>query len=323
MRFLKFLLLLSFIALPLTASADYKTIDELAKAYSDETCKTCHAKAYDEWKTSFHSQSVVHSVGGIRNFIKVGLEKEWNKPVTKEHVMRCMFCHAPVLKDASEPLIKEVANLIVTAVDGKHSAKKEELKKELAKLDDKSTDRKDEINKTLARLNDEDDAKKAAAKKELSKLNVNCITCHNLNASMEKNLKGAPKPGVWYGPTGKATPDHPTEKSSTMSTAMYCGQCHGNHVPPDGDTILCNTLYMSYENGYKANGGTETCQDCHMRKNNRGHSFPGAYQGEMVKEGILLDAQVAGIKLHPGKWIPTAIVNVGLINKAGHRIPDG
>lgn len=287
MRFLKFLLLLSFIALPLAASADYKTIDELAKAYSDETCKTCHAKAYDEWRTSFHSQSVVHSMGGIRNFIKVGLEKEWNKPVTKEHMMRCMSCHAPALKEASESLAKEVAGLIVTAVDEK------------------------------------DDAKKAAAKKELAKLNVNCITCHNTKVVLEKNLKGEPKKGVYYGPTGKKSPAHGTEKAASLSSSAYCGQCHGNHTPNDKDTIVCNTLYGSYENGYKANGGTETCQDCHMRKNNRGHSFPGAYQAEMVKEGILLDAQVTGIKLHPGKWIPTAIVNVGLINKAGHRIPDG
>jgi hypothetical protein len=60
-----------------------------------------------------------------------------------------------------------------------------------------------------------------------------------------------------------------------------------------------------------------------MRKAGRGHTFPGAYQLEIVKEGIGLDAQVTGIRLHPGKWIPTAVVNVGLINRAGHRIPDG
>lgn len=287
MRFLKFLLVITFISLPLIASAEYKSLNELAKAYSDETCKTCHAKVYDEWKTSYHAQSVVHSMGGIRNFIVVGLGKEWNKPVTKEQMMRCMDCHAPILKDASESVVKEVAGLIVAAVD------------------------------------DKDDAKKAAAKKELAKLNVNCITCHNMKTVLEKNLKGDPKPGVYYGPTGKETKAHGTEKSSALTSAMYCGQCHGNHTPTDRDTVVCNTLYGSYEDAYKANGGSETCQDCHMRKNSRGHTFPGAYQADMVKEGILLDAQVTGIRLHPGKWIPTAVVNIGLTNKAGHRIPDG
>ena len=93
--------------------------------------------------------------------------------------------------------------------------------------------------------------------------------------------------------------------------------------PPDGDVVICNTLYESYQNAYKANGGTETCQDCHMKKNNRGHTFPGAYQLDIVQEGIGLDAQIVGTKLHPGKWVPAAIANIGLINRAGHRIPDG
>jgi len=60
-----------------------------------------------------------------------------------------------------------------------------------------------------------------------------------------------------------------------------------------------------------------------MKKNNRGHTFPGAYQLDIAKEGLAFDAQITGIRLHPGKWIPTAIVTVGLTNKAGHRIPDG
>ncbi|HET6514605.1 MAG TPA: multiheme c-type cytochrome ExtKL [Thermodesulfovibrionales bacterium] len=281
------LVIAAMVALPFAASAEYKTIDEVVKAYSDESCKTCHAKVYDEWKASYHAQSVVHSVGGIRNFIVVGLGKEWDKPVSKEHLMRCMDCHAPHLKDASESLIKEVAQLIVASVDEK------------------------------------DEGKKAAAKRELGKLNVNCVICHNTKVSIEKNLKGAPKEGVYYGPSGNPSPAHGTEKSSVITSAIFCGQCHGMYTPPDGDVIGCNTLYGSYQDAYRGNGGTETCQECHMEKANRGHTFPGAYQVEIVREGIGLDVQAAGIRLHPGKWVPTAIVNVGLINKAGHRIPDG
>lgn len=287
MWLLKVFLIIMIAALPCAASAEYRTIDDIAKAYSDESCKACHAKVYEEWKSSYHSQSVVHSLGGIRNFIVFGLGKEWNKPVSKEHLMRCMDCHAPQLKDASEPLIKEVAGLIVAAVDEK------------------------------------DEGKKAAAKKELGKLNVTCVVCHNMKVSVEKNLKGAPKQGVYYGATGNPSPAHGTEKSSVMASAIFCGQCHGMYTPPDGDVVGCNTLYGSYQDAYKARGGAETCQDCHMKKKDRGHRFPGAYDLDIVKDGIGLDVQAAGIRLHPGKWIPTAIVNVGIINNAGHRIPDG
>jgi mono/diheme cytochrome c family protein len=275
------------VALPFAVQAEYKTIDDLAKAYSVDKCKTCHAKVHDEWKSSYHSQSIVHSLGGIRNFIVVGLGQEWKKPVNRDNLMRCMDCHAPMLRDASEPLAKQVADMIVAAVDEK------------------------------------DEGKKAAAKKELAKLNVNCIICHNSKISIAKNLVGTPKPGVYYGPTGKASPAHGTEKTPVISTALFCGQCHGIYTPPDGDFIGCNTLYGSYQDGFRGNGGTETCQDCHMKAGNKGHRFPGAYNLEMVKEGIAVDVQAAGVKLTPGKWVPTAVVNVGLINNAGHRIPDG
>jgi hypothetical protein len=201
--------------------------------------------------------------------------------------MRCMGCHAPMLKDASENLAKQVAGLIVTAVD------------------------------------DKDEAKKAAAKAELAKLTVNCVVCHNTVVSVEKNLTGPPKPGVYYSPSGKPSPAHKTEKWPAMSTALFCGQCHGVHGPPDGDLVVCNTLYGSYQDAYRANGGAETCQECHMKAGGRGHTFPGAYDAAMVKEGIGLDFQAAAIRLTPGKWVPAAVVNIGLINRAGHRIPDG
>ncbi len=287
MKAVQLLVAALIVALPFAVRAEYKTIDDLAKAYSVDKCKTCHAKVHDEWKSSYHSQSIVHSLGGIRNFIVVGLGQEWKKPVNRDNLMRCMDCHAPMLREASESLAKQVADLIVAAVDEK------------------------------------DEGKKAAAKKELSKLNVNCIICHNSKISIAKNLVGAPKPGVYYGPTGKASPAHGTEKTPVISTALFCGQCHGIYTPPDGDAVVCNTLYGSYEDAFRGNGGTETCQDCHMKAGNKGHKFPGAYDVEMVKEGIAVDVQAAGVKLTPGKWAPTAVVNVGLINNAGHRIPDG
>lgn len=284
---MRFLLILFFIFWPLTTFAEYKTLDDLTEAYSDETCKACHAKIYEEWQSSYHSHSVISSLGITRDFIVEGLRKEWNKPVNRENLMRCMACHAPQLKDASESLIKEVAQLIVTAVEGR------------------------------------DEAEKAKAQKALSKLNVNCVICHNTKVAVEKNLKGEPKKGVYYGPSGKPSPVHGTEKSTAMKSSLFCGQCHMVYTPPDGEIVFCTSLYESYQDAYRGRGGAETCQDCHMNSKNRGHRIPGRHEADMVRDGIGIDVEAVGVKIHPGKWIPTAVVNISLINHAGHRIPDG
>ncbi len=115
--------------------------------------------------------------------------------------------------------------------------------------------------------------------------------CHNTKVVLEKNLLGAPAAGVYYGPTGKKSPAHKTAKSVAMTRALFCGQCHGIYTPPDGDFIGCNTLYGSHQDAYRGNGGAETCQDCHMRAANRGHKFPGAYEVDIVREGIGLDIE--------------------------------
>lgn len=284
---MKYLLILFFIFWPLTAFPEYNTLDDLANAYSDESCKACHAKIYEEWQSSYHSHSVLSSLGITREFIVNGLGKEWNKPVNKENLMRCMACHAPQLKDASESLVKEVAELIVVAAEGK------------------------------------DDVKKRDAEKLLSKLNVNCVICHNMKVAIEKNLKGEPKPGVYYGISGRPSPAHGTEKSTAIQSSLFCGQCHMLYTPPDGEIIFCTSLYESYHDAYRGRGGAETCQDCHMKAKNRGHKILGRHDADMVRDGIGLDVEAVGVKTLPGKWIPTVVVNVSLINHAGHRIPDG
>ncbi|MBI5103072.1 MAG: hypothetical protein HZB33_14750 [Nitrospirae bacterium] len=264
------------------SAAEIDTIEQLTQAYGDGACGTCHEKIHGEWTKSMHSRSVVHSLGGMRNFIVFGLERDWKKPVDKENLMRCMHCHAPLLEYASESLVRKIGGMIVSASGG-----------------------------------DE------AAKKELARLNVNCIVCHNTVAVVEKNLRGLPKKGVYYGTSGSPTQAHGTEKTPALSSPSFCGRCHWLYTPPDGDTLYCNTLYGSYQDSYRAGGGPATCQDCHMRKKGAGHSFPGAYNEEMVREGIQMEVRVDGARMRPGKAVPTAVIAIGLINKAGHRIPDG
>lgn len=267
---------------PVLASGKFNTIDELEKAYGDKACRTCHEKTHDEWRKSLHSQSVVHTLGGLRNFIVFGLKRDWKKPVNRENLMRCMHCHAPLLEFASDALAGEIGELVISAFDGNEGAKK-----------------------------------------ELARLNVNCIVCHNTVAAVEVNLKGAPKPGVYYGPSGNPSPAHGTEKSTAITSSAFCSRCHWLYTPPDGDTLYCNTLYGSYQDAYKAAGGAAACQDCHMRSKGRGHTFPGAYEPEMVKAGIGIDLQATGVRVQPGKEIPAAVITIGLTNNAGHRIPDG
>jgi len=267
---------------PVAVSGEINTIDELEKAYGDKACMSCHEKTHGEWRKSLHSQSVVHSLGGLRNFIVFGLKRDWKKPVNRENLMRCMHCHAPLLDQASDSLATEIGELVLAAFDGSEGAKK-----------------------------------------QLARLNVNCIVCHNTVAEVEINLRGVTKPGVYYGPSGRATSAHGTEKSKAITSSSFCSRCHWLYTPPDGDTLYCNTLYGSYQDAYKAAGGTAVCQDCHMRAKERGHAFPGAYVPEMVKEGIGIDLQATGVRVQPGKGVPAAIITIGLLNNAGHRIPDG
>ena len=66
MRFLKLILVLLFIAVPLVASADKaKTIDELAKMYDSSSCKGCHEDIYTQWEKSHHARPLMGVKDGL------------------------------------------------------------------------------------------------------------------------------------------------------------------------------------------------------------------------------------------------------------------
>jgi hypothetical protein len=278
-------LVLFLLIVPIGASAEYKTIGEIAGAYSVEACKACHLKIHEEWHASAHAHSVVNSIGILKDFIEWRLKR--GKEVDRRQLMRCMACHAPYMENASESLVQEVIQLVSTASDGKDEAKKEE------------------------------------ARRSLDRLSINCIVCHNTVAILEKDLKGEPRKGVYYGPSGRSSPAHGAERSPAFGSYLFCGQCHRVYTPPDGEIIFCSSLYESYQDAYRGWGGAETCQDCHMRKGQRGHRMPGSRNRDLLTEGLDLVVEASGLKLEPGRWVPTAFVNVHLFNKAGHRTPDG
>ncbi|MBF0458118.1 MAG: hypothetical protein HQK99_09510 [Nitrospirae bacterium] len=262
---------------------------------TSEACAACHGDINTQWKMSLHSSSLLHSIDGIYSFIVDGIEKD---PIRKGlplkgELMKCLNCHAPVMEYASDKFIKEVVDAIKIA--GGKSANPEGKKK---------------------------------AKELLSHLNVSCYTCHNLRAvppphtPEKQTVYGLHGPGNIKGNAAY----HTIKKTTYLDNSIFCMQCHGLYTAPDSERIICSTIAQSYRDQYVAAGGQTTCQECHMTKSNRGHTFPGAYAPVMLKEGMLLEVNARAFKTQSygeKKWFPAAAITVDITNKAGHRIPDG
>jgi hypothetical protein len=291
------LAVLFFVALsvpPTGMAREANTIDELVVMFDDSKCGDCHAEIYEQWQNSWHAKAVVSSLKGMRNFIKIGLAKEWNKLVDRSQLLKCLDCHAPAVNFASEKLAKKIGGMIVTAFEKKGT-----------KAGDK-------------------------AKAQLARLNIGCLSCHNIKAtSVARGLRGDPIKDAVYGPHGYDSDGHTSIESVELTRSVFCMQCHGKYNASDGETIQCNTLSGSYQNTYYNLGGSKTCQECHMKK---GHLFPGGHDLDTVKQGLSLDVQVTAYQHLPGKvpgvknskaWVPSAVVTALVGNRSGHRIPDG
>ncbi len=263
---------------------DFETF---VKTYDSKRCMECHEDVYNEWKESYHSRSMVSSIKGIANFFTVGVPKEWEKELNKQEIIKCLDCHLPQIKFATERLAKEIAGYMIDAKLAKGKKKEEAISK-------------------------------------LKQLNLSCYGCHNIKvAGTAPGITGHIDPNVIY-TSGEGESDaHETEHTPMLARAAFCTQCHGVYIAPDGESTYCNTLSGSYVHNYIGQGGRETCQDCHMKKKNRGHRMPGGHDLEIVKEGIEFQAEARGFRYGVGKWIPAANVEVFLTNKAGHRTPDG
>ena len=166
------------------------------------------------------------------------------------------------------------------------------------------------------------------AVKELSKLNINCMICH----SMKALPGGNPRPKTIYGTSGSGSIEHKealgaeTRISGFMKTSEFCAQCH-HGCPPGMPSSICPTIWTSYKEKYIARGGDKTCQDCHMRGADKiSHSFPGIYETEHVKKGVILtlDAEPTRHVYHlKNRIVPAVVMNVKVKNTAGHGIPNG
>ena len=279
-----------------------KTVDELAAMYDSRSCKQCHEKIYTEWEESLHARSFFGTgrtgatikttvVNGLMKWPASGVKKP--KDVKVKHLMTCAKCHLPQLEDATDAVAQELVTAAFTYTNPKAS----------------------------------DDAIEEAVEK-LEKVNINCLICHNRNAVIHKWADGFPKKKEVYGSKNASHPSssHPVlKKSKVMSESILCGQCHG-HGPNFEleNPSQCATLYGSYLWAYRAEGGQETCQECHMKKSKLGHNMQSYRDAGLAKAAVDFRAEMMGYQWRDGSiMVPEALVKVEMVNRAGHAIPDG
>lgn len=283
-------LLLSVIIPGMTFANKASTIDELAQMYDITKCIDCHEDKYEDWKSSTMGNSVVDPrvLRGMRTFIRLALDKE--KELGRGDLTICLNCHVPQIKDATPELVLHIGDLVLTAVEDKDEAKREE------------------------------------AKKELSKLNLNCLGCHNLKAL---GFGAKPEETVIYGPEDVESNTHEsigfrTRRSDLISTSEFCAQCH--HCPPDVPWEQCPTLYTTYIDHFVSKGRKESCQDCHMNGKERVHKFYGPNNIDFLRSALSLSVNVRQtryIDIYENKKMPAVVIKTVLKNNAGHVIPHG
>lgn len=280
------------------------TVAELIEMYDSTGCIDCHEDIHNEWANSAHSRPV-YGTGRTAATLKTALENgvlswaysgaEKAEDVEVEHLMGCAKCHLPQLADASDAVAKEFIGEIYGLMDAYRNDEQEKF---------------EEIKGTLLSLN------------------INCLVCHNRMAITHKWTDGYPQDGAVYGSfEGEhEDPAFPHAKvSPIMSESIFCGQCHGlgPNFELDNPT-QCATAYGSYLWAYTAEGGTETCQECHMEKSGLGHDMQ-SYRSEVMSDAAVdFEVEAYGAKWLDGRLMtPKAIVKVKMKNKTGHAIPDG
>jgi hypothetical protein len=287
-----------------TPAGKARTIAELVARYDSSSCVECHQDVHDQWARSVHSRSIfgtgrtaatfrtaVHN--GLMQWPYSGVKEE--KDVKVEHLMGCAKCHLPQLADATDAVAQEI----------------------LATIDEWQN----------AVLEDEE-PRVEKARKTLTSLNINCLVCHNRNAIIHKWTDGFPRKDTVYGSQEgeHADPRFPRMATSpVMSESILCGQCHGqgpNFELPN--PTQCATAYGSYLFAYIPEGGTKTCQQCHMRESGLGHDMQSYRSDVMARKAVDMEVVAQSVFWRDNRTPrPKATVRVDLTNHAGHGVPDG
>jgi len=289
-----------------------ESLQELIDMYDVSSCIACHPNNHEQWDASPHSRSIYGTgraaatmitamKNGFMSWEYSGVES--TKDIKVEHWMGCMKCHLPQLADATDAVAVELADTLLEWYDN-----------------------------AIAAANDPDDEDAVETSERLAEtlqaLDINCLICHNRNAIVHKWTDGYPQHDTVYGYTdgGHMDPQFSkTKRSLIMDESILCGQCHG--LGPNlelENPTQCATAYGSYLWAYQAGGGQETCQDCHMRKSGLGHEMVSYSNKTMQEMAVDFEVQAyASQWLDGSKLRPKTVVNVAMVNRAGHGIPDG
>jgi len=296
------MLVVALLVVPSIAFAEKaKTIDELVKRYDASSCKECHAETHKQWELSHHHKSLIGTKGRTTSTWTAYL----NQALPEDKV----------LKGSGVKSLKDVKYVHMKPCTVCH----------LPQLEDAT----DEVANQVAQAIVNNDVK------VLDKLSINCVICHNTRAIIRHFRDGYPEKGVVYGPKGigaHADKNYPTaKKSNIMKDSAFCGQCHsGPNIIGFDEPQYCVSNYDSYLHAYVPLGKSESCQDCHMRGENLGHTFPPIYDDEKLtvarlKKWIDLEVDVLGYEFRPTipEVIPMVVVKTAVTSRIGHRYPDG
>jgi hypothetical protein len=296
MKIATLVLAVAFLAMPLAASAEKaKTIDELAKMYDSSSCKSCHAEIYAQWEKSHHARPFMGVKGGLM-LTPLALKKgekgatAFSEDDPKKMKIANFPCFKCHLPQAITSAEDSVAVELTEALLAKDSAK-------------------------------------------VAKLQITCVVCHNSKAIIHTRELGKPEKGVLYGNKDVAAHGDATfksvKKSAIMKDSVFCGQCHGLGPNLEFDQpFQCANLYGSYLHNYVSGGGTQSCQNCHMKKGDHliAPNFNDDKQtSELLAKALTLDVETLGYEWlrKAATYVPKIVVSTKITSSAGHRIPDG
>ncbi len=272
-----------------------QTLNELVQMYDSSSCKECHQEIYEAWEQSLHSKPLIGPIGRTLATFQGYINSRKSELKKSQEV-------APGMKEFLKPCVEC----------------------HLPQMMDASQSVADEI---VTAIIDNDAV-------VLDKLQITCIVCHNRNAILRKFRDGNPQPGVMYGPTYAGPHGDKTfttaAKSEMMRDTVFCAQCHqGPNIQHYDEPMWCTSTFDSHQHFYVPMGGTESCQDCHMRKEG-GHRFPPNYQdaaqtSARLQEWIDLNVHAIGFRMKRDakNLIPMVVINTEVVSRIGHRFPDG
>lgn len=296
MTFLKLLSFLVCIAFPMhTFAQKAKTIDELAHMFDASRCAECHNEIYSQWQESHHARPLM-GIQGILNMTLIAKSGATHfSPETPEQATIKTY---PCFKCH-----------LPQAIDYAEDSVAVELTKAIIKKD----------------------------REKIEKLQITCIVCHNEKAIIHRLEEGNPDPETLYGNNEVNSHEDrifkKVKKGSIIEHSVMCGQCHGLGPNLEFDNpVQCANLYGSYLHAYIPAGGSQTCQECHMKpiEGLADHLMALNWNDipqttKFLQEAISLKVQILGYEWLEDRntYVPKVIVNARIASNAGHRVPDG